>query len=126
MLQYLNRNHSWLLPWIYIFDVLNILLRAVGLISDKAYNALNLVQDMLHGIALGFYVTRLKDFLLQRMIRPKLAADGVGLLDSTRQRAIDEITSLCIWGSIIFINLELASKQLGFGFGSVFALGGKE
>jgi len=114
------------LPWLYILDVINIVFSTGGVFGLKTYNIFNIIEDVLSGIVLGKYFTKIKDFAFEQLFdQTSQSLTKSSVLVNTKHKSFQEISSMFVWSVMAFIYLEIISKKSGFALGSVFALGGK-
>jgi hypothetical protein len=113
------------LPSLYLLDILTVIFGALHLTKVNVSNAFTAAKALFWSVIVGSYVIAIKDYFLNKLIRPSLTKVGVKVKDQAREDTINELTSLLIWIIVAYVNLESMSKTFGFGLGSVFALGGK-
>lgn len=112
------------LPSLYLLDILTVIFGALHLTRVNVANVFTAVKTLFWSIVVGYYLIAVKDYAINKLIRPSLTKVGVVVRDQARIDTINELSTLLIWIIIAYVNLESLSKTFGFGLGSVFAIGG--
>lgn len=107
-------------PFLYTVDLFTILINYLGVNFKTKGNLPHLAATIAVFGIIGSFATRTKDWIFLR-VRKTLSNSS---RDYAKERITDELVSVAIWIVIAAFCLEISSKELGIGIGSMFALGG--
>jgi len=106
--------------WLFFLDVISAFIEAFGITFHVRANIPDLIAKLSGIFMLGLFCTRIKDWTMERWIRPSVIADSIRS-DPVRSSTISELTSVFIWLVVALVGLEVASLKLGVTLGSIFA-----
>lgn len=107
--------------WLFFLDIISAFIEAFGVTFHVRANIPDLVAKLSGIFMVGLYLTRIKDFVVERWVRPSGVIDFGVKNDPVRAAAISELTSVLIWLLVALVALEVASLKLGVTLGSLFA-----
>lgn len=107
-------------PFLCVVDLFSIFINYFGFDFHIKGNLPRLACTLATAGLLGSFATKFKDWIFHRL-RRRLHHNS---RDIGKERISDEISSTLIWTIIGAFCLEVASKEIGVGLGSIFALGG--
>lgn len=107
--------------WLFFLDVVSAFIEAFGVTFHVRASIPDLVAKVSSILMAGLFLTRIKDWMAERWIRPSGVIDLGTKNDPVRAAAISELTSVFIWLLTALVALEVASLKLGVTLGSLFA-----
>lgn len=113
----------FLLPILYILDVLSALMNVLGITSGRITKLPLLINTVGAGYVYGTTAIQFKDYLLQQRFR-KYFLQFFQLQDRDRERTINELINVFLWSAVSLVCLEALSYDFGFRLRSLLALGG--
>lgn len=107
-------------PFLYLADVIVLMIHFTGIDFHIKGNLPHLIFTIAALGITGSFVTRIKDWFFSRLRRTLLPSER----DSATEQVTDELASAIIWAFFGAFGLEIITKELQVGIGSIFALGG--
>jgi len=116
----------WFLPFVYLIDILTIVMHFLGFDFHIKGDLPRLVFQVSSSLLCGSFITHIKDWFFAKSREDHLAhvAAGGEKRDLVRENTVNELTSILVWGMVMAFSLEAMSLEFGFALGSLFAVGG--
>ena len=115
------RLASLYMPFLYVVDLLSIVLHALGLDAHIKGDLPRLAATCATSIIGGQFVVNIKDWFLHNA---RLHTTRGRRRDTVRENTVNELSSILIWLLVGTVCIEAMKMNMGFALGSIFALGG--